>query len=349
MGDGTNLQRRRMTSPPISGSQEHRLTAVSRRTVVVGLGVGLPVSGVLMALALRNLDTHALSASLRGADTADLTLALFATAIVYVAQAFRWKLIAGTHQSLPRFLEWVVGAVAVNNVVPGRAGDVLRIEWLRRAAGVSRTRSTASVVVDRGADVLVLAFLLALTYPSMPQTAWLHRLGLGGLGLGLLVTAAFAFAAIWARRPERDHRRKLASFLDGLARSMHATLRPRQTLAIVAVSALAWSAWALSATLVARSVGIDLAWQDALFVTAVINLGVAIPSSPGFVGTYQWLAVSALGLLSVGRVDAFAFSVLMHAIWFVPTTLAGAVIGVRKASLVVSPPAPAKVSEHHAA
>ena len=55
-----------------------------------------------------------------------------------------------------------------------------------------------------------------------------------------------------------------------------------------------------------------------------MNLGVAIPSSPGFIGTYQWLSVSVLALFDVDRTDAFAFSVLMHAAWYVPTTLAGA-------------------------
>jgi hypothetical protein len=33
--------------------------------------------------------------------------------------------------------------------------------------------------------------------------------------------------------------------------------------------------------------------------------------------------VSTLGLLAVGHADAFAFSVLFQAVWYVPTTLAG--------------------------
>ena len=49
----------------------------------------------------------------------------------------------------------------------------------------------------------------------------------------------------------------------------------------------------------------------------------AIPSSPGFVGTYQWLAVSSLGLFDVERQDALAFSLLLHASWYVPTTIVG--------------------------
>jgi uncharacterized membrane protein YbhN (UPF0104 family) len=75
--------------------------------------------------------------------------------------------------------------------------------------------------------------------------------------------------------------------------------------------------------LVARSVGIELTLLEALFVAAIMNLGVAIPSSPGFVGTYQWLGVASLGLLAVDDDEALAFSILLHASWYVPTTLLG--------------------------
>jgi len=70
--------------------------------------------------------------------------------------------------------------------------------------------------------------------------------------------------------------------------------------------------------------------MELIFVTAVINLGVVIPSSPGFIGTYQWLAVSALGIVGVDGEVAIAFSLLMQAIWFIPTTIVGGVIAVRE-------------------
>jgi len=75
--------------------------------------------------------------------------------------------------------------------------------------------------------------------------------------------------------------------------------------------------------LVGRSLGIELGPLECVFVTGALNLGVAIPSSPGFVGTYQWLAVASLGVLDVGREEALAFSILLHASWYVPTTVIG--------------------------
>ena len=89
--------------------------------------------------------------------------------------------------------------------------------------------------------------------------------------------------------------------------------------------------WALAAWLVARSLGIELSPVEALFVTSVVNLGVAIPSSPGFIGTYQWLAVSALALIEVGATEALAFSILMHAVWYVPTLVVGGILLARRA------------------
>ena len=91
----------------------------------------------------------------------------------------------------------------------------------------------------------------------------------------------------------------------------------------IGLSVLAWGAFAVAVWLVARSLGIELGFLDCVFVTAVVNLGVAIPSSPGFVGTYQWLSVAALGVFDVGRDDALAFSFLLQASWYVPTTIVG--------------------------
>jgi uncharacterized membrane protein YbhN (UPF0104 family) len=60
-----------------------------------------------------------------------------------------------------------------------------------------------------------------------------------------------------------------------------------------------------------------------VFLTTVINLGAAIPSSPGFVGTFQWLCVSGMALFGVGQADALAFSIIMQAVWYVPTSAVG--------------------------
>ena len=75
--------------------------------------------------------------------------------------------------------------------------------------------------------------------------------------------------------------------------------------------------------------GVDQLGRDILsriIYGARVSLGVAIPSSPGFVGTYQWLAVASLGVLDVAREDALAFSILLHGSWYLPTTIVGGLV-----------------------
>jgi uncharacterized protein (TIRG00374 family) len=251
-----------------------------------------------------------------------------------------------------RFLGLVIGSVAVNNVVPGRPGELMRGYWLSRMARVPVARAFGTVIVDRAADVVVLAALLAVVLPWVDHPAWLTRLVLAAAALALAALAGVAFARRRAARrpaptdPARSAaRRHLSTLLRGVADAA----APRRLVAAAVLTAATWGAFALGVWLVAGSLGISVSGVEALFVTAAVNLGVMIPSSPGFVGTYQWLGVSALGLFGVARADAFAFSLLMQAVWFVPTTLAGLALAARMALAGRTRPALALGPERNAA
>jgi glycosyltransferase 2 family protein len=141
-----------------------------------------------------------------------------------------------------------------------------------------------------------------------------------------------AGAVLYSRmRPrERKERGRLRRLVRDTIDEVASPIGRRRVAIALALSFLAWGIWAVTAGLVARSLGITLSPIELVFVTAVINLGVVIPSSPGFIGTYQWLGVSALAAVGVGHEVAIAFSVLMQAVWYVPTTIVGGVIAVRE-------------------
>lgn len=321
----------------------------SRRAIVTAVLVGIPISIALLMLSLRHLNGQELQASLGGANVGLLVLSVAVMSGVYLLQATRWRLISGsTAVRLPRFVEWVVAAVAVNNVVPGRAGDLLRAEWLARGTQRSRASSVSSVVVDRGLDVVTLVVVLAVTYPFVPHVAWLRDFWLVGGALGILVSAAFVAAFVYARRSRATTVRGSRAQVAEVVHRSGIVFHGRRGVGAAVLSILAWLTWSFSAWLVATSLGISLTPLDVLFVTAVLNLGVAIPSSPGFIGTYQWLGVSALGIVGVGHAQAFAFAVLMHAAWFVPTTVAGGALALRKLPPVVAEVVAHRPSENHA-
>ncbi len=300
----------------------------SRRTLAIAAMVGIPASAAFLFLAIRGADLGAVWTTVENVRVAPLLGAMGCLAAVYWLQALRWRKIAMTGRGQWRFVEMVVAGVAVNNVLPGRVGDLLRARWVSRGA-YSYGRGVATVVFDRGFDLVVLAGMLLLTLPLVTDEPWVDRvvagtlLAVAALAFGIAAARSYTRRRPYTRRRNRGIVRRFArDTLDGLSEPLGST----RTTELVGLSIAAWLAWAVGALLVARAVGIDLTVLQAVFVTGAINLGVAIPSSPGFVGTYQWLGVSALALFGIGQESALAFAIVLQAVWYVPTTFMGVVL-----------------------
>jgi uncharacterized protein (TIRG00374 family) len=320
-------------SPTVKAARGSTRQDRNRRAFWFAAVVGIPASAVFLLLAVRGADLDAVWLTLQNVRWTPLAFAVAAMGFVYWVQAARWRRIAATSATQRQYFDWVVSGVAVNNVLPGRIGDFLRARWVSRGA-FSGGRGLATVVLDRLFDLFVLAVFLLATLPLVTDETWVDRIVYGSVlallafWIGILAARSYTRRRPRARRHHRGLARRFArDTLEGLSEPIGSF----RTTELVALSVAAWLAWAVAAVLVGRAVGLELTLVEAVFVTAAINLGVAIPSSPGFVGTYQWLGVSALALFGVSQEAGLAFAIVMQAVWFVPTTLVGGVFLVRRA------------------
>lgn len=306
---------------------------ISRRSTIIGLGVGVPASALFLWLAARGIDFGDAWDILRDARLLPVAGAVVAFAVVYLIQAERWRVIAGQPRStLWHFYGWVISGLAVNNMVPGRPGEFLRAYWAARYTKQPYAPSLSTVVVNRIADVLSLVVFLMAALPFVDHPRWLTSLAVAAIPVGAVLIVAIAGAWWYTSRSARGRRRadlpadarsRLWGQVSGFVRGLAACVRLRDLPAIIGLSLAAWAVWGLAAFLIAEALDVRISLVEAVFITAVINLGVAIPSSPGFVGTYQWLAVESLALFDVGRTQAFALAVLLQAAWYIPVTIVG--------------------------
>ena len=306
----------------------------SRRRGAALLALGIASSVFFLWLVFRDADLDRVWDALRGARIALVVLAAVVIQIVYVAQGARWRVIADTLElTVRRFYTLVLGGIGANNILPLRIGDLLRARWLAKSAGIPSGRAFGSVFRDRACDVITLVVALAVSLPVVGDAAWVKRIALGGLVLVAVLALTIVAAVVYTRtrpRARRETRSRARRLLRDTMDEVASPIGRRRLVVALLLSAVAWGAWAVAAGLICRSLGFSLSPIELVFVTAVINLGVVIPSSPGFIGTYQWLAVSALGVVGVDGEVAIAFSLLMQAIWFIPTTIVGGVIAVRE-------------------
>jgi len=298
---------------------------LSARTLSA-LVLGLVLSGVFLWLAVRNADLRTVLDVLGDARLAPVLAAVVLLFAGYALQAARWRRIAD-RPSLrwSHFYGMVLGGLACNNVLPVRIGELLRARWLSTDAPMPGGRALGTIALDRACDVVTLALFLAVGLNVVASPGWLVRMAVGAALLVVLIAAALVFSRQYAKRRARDRRSRgrLRQLARDAIETLAAPVGRRRAATWLALSIGTWSLGAVAVALVARAVGIDLSALDAVFVSAALSLGVAIPSSPGYVGTYQWIGVASLGLLDVPVNEALAFTILMQASWYVPTTLAG--------------------------
>ena len=60
------------------------------------------------------------------------------------------------------------------------------------------------------------------------------------------------------------------------------------------------------------------------FACATGTLATLIPSSPGYVGTFDYFAILGMMAYGAGRAISTAFAMLVHLLLWLPVTLAGA-------------------------
>jgi uncharacterized membrane protein YbhN (UPF0104 family) len=272
----------------------------------------LVVAGIGMAV--RTVSLRDVVRTLRGANVRLLLLGLPLLALNFWFRSVRFAELLGMPPApnrpvrLRQFFGSVVLNHAANNVLPFRAGDLLRTRDF-----AMRGYSILSVALTQLVEKVVEGTTLVACVSPVLGVLFERR-----VGLMVVVTAALTPPAIWHLRRVRvvlTERRPGAPPL-GLRELVRATW---------------WSvgADAMDVALIyvcARSLGIDVALYECLTVYAAVNVAIAVPSTPGHVGALEAGASLSLIAMGVPRPAALAFAVLYRVVQWIPVTTAGAAI-----------------------
>ena len=291
----------------------------------IRLGSGLLFSLLFMALAARKVDWTQVFLSVRKANIAWLLAGLVFILGTYVLNAVRWRMVA--RKAFPlrtgdAFSYIMIGFLA-NMVMPLRLGDVTRGVLAARETGARTVTVLATMALERIMDVatilllaLVVSGKMAIPAPirlAAMSFAWAVALAVFlFLSLLLLPEALKSkLLAIGERVPKRPlafARGLVRQFKAGVGSLLDAGLLAR----CLAMSILAWAVFSVATLFDLYAFSFALPWPAAVFVVVVVNLGSAIPSSPGFIGVYHYLVVLALGVWAVPKSEALGYALATH-------------------------------------
>ena len=304
---------------------------------------GVALTGFFLWLALRNVDVAAVRDALRHASYGYLIPAALCGAVGYCLRTWRWGQILSRTKAIPftRLFPVLMVGFATNNLLPARVGEFVRAYVLGREEGVSPSLALATIVVERVCDGLTLIMLMALTLAFFPLPVSDPRLqtielvatiifGVAALGLIALLLAPRPILAIvrFCLRPiPARFAARITGLLDQFIAGLEALRSPLALARIAGLSGLVWlcEGGTFAFVLLAFPLGLSGGqwFAAAVFLLVFVNLGIMIPSAPGYVGTYQLFAKLALGAFGVAASAAVALSFVAHALQYTLITSVG--------------------------
>ena len=298
--------------------------------------ITIAVSVIFAALFLLSVDLDAVFESLGDADYAYVAPALALFAVSVAARSLRWRcfLLPASDLTWRQLLPSVLIGYAGNNLLPLRAGELVRAQHLADRFAVPRMRTLGALIMERLFDGAVLAtFLLWGLLLADAGTAYL------GAGVLLAVSAAggFALCALAALRPSLPATLaalplplltpRLRGEIAGLGGSLLAgfsVLTSPGRFALAGVwSAVAWGLELAMYWLIAEAFDLNASFIAIAFAGAAANVSLSLPWAQGGVGAFELLATEALVSFDVFESSAAAYALALHFFLIAPVSLVG--------------------------
>jgi uncharacterized protein (TIRG00374 family) len=310
-----------------------------RTVALVVLSVGL------LALFLRGARLSDVWSEIREADSWLICAAVATTVINMVFRALRWQCLlrpVGKTHFRSVFRATVIGFAAIN-VLPARAGEVIKPYLLARKEGLSVTSTFATVVVERVLDSVTIAMMLASFViffdPGMATTdRTMYRIvRLGGLTVASAALALLGLLFFAAGHPETLRRwafklehllqgrltHRLAELLESFAAGLAVVREPKRLVLALILSFPLWLSIAVGVWTTTLAFHIVMPFTGSFLMLALLVVGVSVPTPGGvgaFEGAYRIGATSFYGVPSDRAVGA---ALVLHAISIVPTLALG--------------------------
>ena len=260
-------------------------------------------------------------------------------------RAVRWRYIlkpVGTISSRALFPYVVIG-YAGNNVLPLRAGELVRAYITSRREGVRVSALLATIAVERIFDGLIMlafigytALLLPLADPTVRFIAEMSGVLFAALFVIVLLLVFFKHRALsvisFILRLLPSHlARPLLDFASHFINGLNVVKSKLDVLAITLVSAFFWLLEALMYYYILLSFrhvfppGFDAPFTLAIFTVAIVNLVIMLPSAPSYIGVFHQGCVVSLGIFKFLEANALSYATVLHVLLFVPITIWGLV------------------------
>ncbi|MBI5839247.1 MAG: flippase-like domain-containing protein [Chloroflexi bacterium] len=290
---------------------------------------------VLLYFTLRGLDWTTFWNTLKSGHYEFLLLTIPIVSINYLIRALRWSIFVRAEKKVPVlsvFWANMVGYMG-NAYLPARAGELLRSAFLGQKSGAGTSFILATALTERILDAISLVIIgtLSLLWQGQINPALVSAVKvialISVLGLVVIIVAPLQERFILLILGKLPLPLKISGKVsDQVSRfliGMRSLQNPRRLLAFILLTAVIWLLDGIASSIGAQVISQRLNLGQSLILLSALGLSSAIPSTPGYVGVYQFVAVIVLTPFGFSRSDALAYILISQVINYVLVSIWG--------------------------
>ena len=293
------------------------------------------VAAVLLYYALRGVEWQRVWQIVRGARWQYLAASAGISVVNYYVRSMRWRVLlnARGHFRVGTVFWATMAGYMGNSFLPARAGEVVRSFIISGQSALSRTYVLTTALTERLMDAIALVLCGSVVLLQVrPKPAWMDQVGrstaaiavLGALLVAVLPHAEGLIQRLLRRMPLPSViRDRLLGFAGQILLGLRAFHHAGRLLSFTLLTALIWVMDALGTMVASRAFEIHMTFPVALLLLAGMGLGSALPATPGYVGIYQFAAVTILPPFGIDRDAALAFILVAQALGYAVVLVLG--------------------------
>jgi hypothetical protein len=297
----------------------------------------LLIAAALLTLLLWRVDVASVKEELEGANLWWLPLAFAANLGSDWFRAIRWQQFFAPLRHLDtKFLYGVaVLGVACNIALPLRAGEIVRVQFLRSRTGLAVSSIVATILSEKLADIIAYSTFLMLGIVLYREAHFMWPIAVVYaivLIVGIWLTRRVATWAASTEAPLAQPEGKLRSWvwrqLHGLGLGLQSFQQRRALFKVVWTSQFAWLFEATMYYACGRALGLDLDPAVYLLVVVAATIAVSIPITIAGLGVFELAITGLLVAFGVSDDQAAAYAIFAHLVLALPYLVAGPIAAV---------------------
>ena len=304
---------------------------------------GLFIAGLLLILTAYKLDWHKVMLAFQTAIWLPwLPLAVVTYMVGMLLRGLRLKILVQHESQLSVWTASNIVAVgyATNNILPARLGEFARAGMLSERTGMPYLLALTITFLERlldGIVILVYSLLSPLLIPTdecmMPSASSCAVLSaVPMLVVGVITVSPQSAIGLTSNLTgwmgQKWHDRFLA-FISQVNNGFKCLRDAKSALLVLFSSILVWLVESAFFMFIMPCFGLEPNILKSIATMSFTNLGILVPSTPGYVGVYHAACQTALMAVSLGTghtldpSTAISYAVIVHFVFFVTVTIWG--------------------------